>query len=32
MKRESRRKGVVDNSEVLTVYVTNGWLADSKKL
>jgi len=31
MKRQSKRKSVVDNSEVLTVFVTSGWSADSKK-
>jgi hypothetical protein len=31
MKRQSTRKGVVDNSEVLSAYITNGWSADSKK-
>jgi hypothetical protein len=31
MKRQSKRKGVVDNSEVLSAFVTNGWSADIKK-
>jgi hypothetical protein len=31
MERQSKGKGVVDNSDVLTEYVTIGWSADSKK-
>jgi len=31
MKRQSKRKGVVDNSEVLSAFGTNVWSADSKK-
>jgi len=31
MKRQSKRKCVVDNSEILSAFVTNGWSADSKK-
>jgi len=30
MERQSKWKGVVDNSDVLTEFVTNGWSADSK--
>jgi hypothetical protein len=31
MKRQSKRKGVVNNSEVLSAFGTNVWRADSKK-
>ena len=31
LQRDSQRKGVVDDSEELSAYVTNGWSADSYK-